>query len=266
MKRLSESEIADFLFKNEYFFDRSVLIDNVKLIEFHDDEGYRYLKNFQHIKSTLKNGRVLRFYNENPFVMENISVYLANNNLPYFLEKDQSINNMKDKLTYYDGEGYYYCVMFDCIKNIVNGKSTSLDRFYNKNPYAFYNLKVWIKNNNRPFELVENQEYNGWDGKLLVKCFNCPEDEIPFKTTQNDIIMFGGCPICNNRQVGKYNNLQYLYPEIADEWDHENNNGILPEDIVPGSHEYYNWICPNCDHHYKASVGTRTANNGNNYL
>lgn len=53
-----------------------------------------------------------------------------------------------------------------------------------------------------------------------------------------------GCPFCANQRICDHNNLAYLHPKLAKEWDYERNL-TRPEEFVPGSHEKVWWICIN---------------------
>ena len=70
--------------------------------------------------------------------------------------------------------------------------------------------------------------------------------------------MKSGCPICANKEVlVGYNDLQTLYPSIAKEWHPSKNGKITPNQIVPGTHQKYWWLCP-FGHEYEASPENRT--------
>lgn len=66
------------------------------------------------------------------------------------------------------------------------------------------------------------------------------------------------CPYCTGRKVlPGVNDLQTLYPNIAKEWDYDNNGGVLPSEVSPETWKFYNWICPK-GHHYSMKVHLRT--------
>lgn len=53
------------------------------------------------------------------------------------------------------------------------------------------------------------------------------------------------------------NDLQTKYPNIASEWDFEENFPIRPSDVTYSCNHKYNWICPR-GHSYEASPNSRT--------
>ena len=73
-----------------------------------------------------------------------------------------------------------------------------------------------------------------------------------------------GCPYCSGRKAfpGE-TDLKTLYPEIAAEWDYENNNTPITT-VRPGSETEYSWICPK-GHHYYLAVNKRVRGQGCTY-
>ena len=49
------------------------------------------------------------------------------------------------------------------------------------------------------------------------------------------------------------------FPEIANEWDYEKNNGKTPADFPYGSHEVVYWKCPICHQSYPKKICNRTS-------
>ncbi len=67
-----------------------------------------------------------------------------------------------------------------------------------------------------------------------------------------------GCPYCAGKKLlAGFNDLKTLFPEVAAEWDYENNRTV-PEDHIAGSHSKANWICSRCGHRWPASIKERT--------
>jgi len=65
-----------------------------------------------------------------------------------------------------------------------------------------------------------------------------------------------GCPYCGNKKVSADNNLAFLYPDIAKEWDSEKNDGALPSEFVPGSGKRIWWKCAR-GHSWAAQINSR---------
>lgn len=57
------------------------------------------------------------------------------------------------------------------------------------------------------------------------------------------------------------NDLATLYPEIAAQWDHEKNQGLLPSDVMPGSGKRVWWICCR-GHSWRTAVYHRKEGHG----
>ena len=66
-----------------------------------------------------------------------------------------------------------------------------------------------------------------------------------------------GCPYCSNKKVGKDNNLQILFPNIAKEWHPTKNSKLIPKEIVYGSKDKAWWLCPK-GHSYSSIIASRT--------
>lgn len=56
-----------------------------------------------------------------------------------------------------------------------------------------------------------------------------------------------------------YNSLEYLYPEIAKEWDYEKNYPLTPDKIPAHTGKKAWWICPKCNLSYSSVVSSRTS-------
>ena len=71
-----------------------------------------------------------------------------------------------------------------------------------------------------------------------------------------------GCPYCAGKKVLKgYNDLQTVNPTLAKEWNYKKNNGLTPEDVIPGSGQNVWWKCQR-GHEWQAAIGSRNAGRG----
>lgn len=71
-----------------------------------------------------------------------------------------------------------------------------------------------------------------------------------------------GCPYCGNQKVlVGYNDFPTRFPEIAMEWHHEKNCGLIPENFVSGSGKKVWWKCKD-GHEWKAEIRARVRGNG----
>lgn len=68
-----------------------------------------------------------------------------------------------------------------------------------------------------------------------------------------------GCPYCGHRIVAPETSLAALCPDIAAEFDLE-NNAFGPWDVTAHSNRYVNWACEK-GHHWTATVNSRTRKN-----
>jgi hypothetical protein len=69
------------------------------------------------------------------------------------------------------------------------------------------------------------------------------------------------CPICSNQRVlSGFNDLSFLFPEIAAEWHPIKNGSLLPNQVIKGSNKKYWWSCQK-GHEWEAKVSSRTSRN-----
>ena len=67
-----------------------------------------------------------------------------------------------------------------------------------------------------------------------------------------------GCPNCAGQVLHKgVNDLATLFPEVAAEWDFENNEGVAPDAIFPSSNKKYAWK-DKYGHRWEATPNSRT--------
>lgn len=53
--------------------------------------------------------------------------------------------------------------------------------------------------------------------------------------------------------------LEDKFPQLAQEWDYDKNDGLKPSELPYGSHKEVYWVCPICKHSYKKRICNRTA-------
>lgn len=67
------------------------------------------------------------------------------------------------------------------------------------------------------------------------------------------------CPYCSKQRISSTYNLEVVYPEVAAEWDYNNNNGLTPRNVFPTSSKKVSWICSfNPTHIWEDRIGNRT--------
>ena len=71
-----------------------------------------------------------------------------------------------------------------------------------------------------------------------------------------------GCPVCAGKKIlAGFNDLETLRPDIAAEWDYENNGTLLPSQVGLGSNRSVAWICEK-KHQWSAMISNRTGVSG----
>ena len=103
-----------------------------------------------------------------------------------------------------------------------------------------------------PVDVLPNSNKMAW-----WKCSNGHEWQATIANRNNG----NGCPYCSGRYAVKgENDLQTVNPILADEWNYEKNNGLLPQDIMANSNISVWWKCSK-GHEWQATIANR--NNGN---
>lgn len=85
-----------------------------------------------------------------------------------------------------------------------------------------------------------------------------------YKSTPANKLPYGyGCSICSGHIIlPGFNDLETKYPEIAKEWDYEQNKPLTPNHCSPGSQRKVWWICPK-GHSYNSQILNRTGGKTN---
>lgn len=150
-----------------------------------------------------------------------------------------------------DSIGYNYEVQLIHLinKNIPN----IVDKRYPR--LSLENIKLWLYLNKSKFELCDNNIYVDANTHLRFYHRVCKEE---FSMSWSNISNKKGCPICDGRQIGKYNTLAYKFPKIAKEWHPTKNGNLKPSDVSYASSKKVWWKCLQ-GHEYYSSIGNRTS-------
>ena len=155
------------------------------------------------------------------------------------------------KVIIQDRFGYKYDVLLGHLVDTNRGISFVEKR----NPYSLENISIWLKLNNSELELCKDNIYIGAFSKLKIYHFKCNDY---FYRSWANIQSNDGCSICSGQQIGKYNNVEYLRPDLVDQWIKSEHNKT-PKEVTLGSNENVYWQCPKCEHKWWTKVNKRTA-------
>jgi hypothetical protein len=165
---------------------------------------------------------------------------------------DNEYKNANTKINVMSNDGYKYLgVLFSFIDNKEKNK------FGFTNPYREDNIRLWIIDNNKPFQFISFEDPEGEDSKINLKCNNC--DEV-WDSNLSPIVLGGGCPYCHGTRLGSKNNLKYCFPLLCKEWSNKNEND--PENYHKGSRYKAIWNCSQCNHEWEATISDRTHGRG----
>lgn len=158
-------------------------------------------------------------------------VYLLEMRLGYKLSLD--INLERDRISILSS----YRAME--LKNSFASKHPELLPYWN-----------WNKNQKlKPENFRASSNFSLW--------WKCPTCNGEWTESIGLFAKYKNCPYCSNRKLlTGFNDLKTKYPEIADEWNYNKNESLLPENILFGSAKSVWWICQN-GHEWTASPSQR---------
>jgi len=153
-----------------------------------------------------------------------------------------------------DNFGFKYDIQ---LNDLLSGKTPVI---HINSPYYLENISLWLKLNNKTFEISRENDSKIKSRFIIFFCVECSET---FKSSWHDIFYSGvGCPYCSRRRVGKHNNLEYLRPDISREWSIKNGKDS-PKNYTPGSHKLAWWNCSiNGEHHWRSTINSRSRGSG----
>lgn len=113
--------------------------------------------------------------------------------------------------------------------------------------------KEWHQEKNG--NLTPNEVRPGTDTKVWWLCDKGHSWKTAiFHRTANK--MATGCPYCSGKKASPDNNLKFLFPELAEQWDYAKNDSLRPDMVTPGSNKKVWWKCTR-GHEWLASPGHR---------
>ena len=84
-----------------------------------------------------------------------------------------------------------------------------------------------------------------------------------YEATVSNRTLGKGCPYCAGQKVGSDNNLEHLYPEVAQSWHPTKNAPLIPTAFRPYSHKKVWWRCQRFpEHEWQAAISSRTKGHG----
>lgn len=175
-------------------------------------------------------------------------------NLKYTLLNEYYSDDSKKhrRVIIQDEVGYKYDID---INNLIKGHFHSIVN-PKRSKISLENISLWLKINNKPFELYEWNKYRGNLEKLWFRCL-IPTCNKKFTQRWGDVCFKDyGCPNCSVK-ISDSNRLSILYPEVSKEWDYDKNDDT-PNDVSYGSSQKRWWTCFRGHSSYLASISNKT--------
>lgn len=252
-------DVVLYIKNNNYKLNSKEYLNCKTYMEFEDKEGYLYEMSYDQFKfNVVKRKTNPSKWKNNSYALYNISLFLEKN-YPFLKLMDNQIwDNSNKKLFFVDKNGYKYSFILSSL--FSHAKNDARPPLCDTgNLFSMDNMILWCKINKKSFYPISNQKYVGSTSKMKFKCEKCHKDEMPFVSCWTDIQSGRGCGICSSTQIGKYNNLEYLYPEISKEWDYSKNGKITPSEVPSHTDKKFWWKCLDCKNSYIRSVSHKTA-------
>lgn len=140
--------------------------------------------------------------------------------------------NARDILFVKDNKGFIYSSIWSNFN-----KETKPSKFHKSNPYTIQNIKLWINNNTKGYELLSTNYINATSDLK----FKCPEGH-EFKMSWNNFHRGQRCPICSNHQVTLENCIAITDPWMMKYFKNKEDAYVHSY----GSHDIIKVQCPNC--------------------
>lgn len=119
-------------------------------------------------------------------------------------------------------------------------------------------LQEWDYKKNlgiNPLTLVPDSNKLAW--------WICKDCNGSWETKISSRVKGSGCPYCSGHKVKTgINDLKTMMPELAEEWDYDNNGKLKPENVLPFGNKRINWICKTCGGKWDAILHSRAKGAG----
>ena len=97
-------------------------------------------------------------------------------------------------------------------------------------------------------------------GSCRAVYWKCKDCGYVWKARIADRVKGSGCPVEAGKAVTEKNSLASISPEVAKDWDKDENGDLTPETITNGSNRRVHWKCRKkvCRYKWRATVNDRT--------
>lgn len=158
----------------------------------------------------------------------------------------------------YKSSGCTECQKSERVNSWIQNKLKDTQKLFESNPEL---EKEWDYIKNGKLGLNPERLTAGSNKKAFWICplGHSYDSYIVNRTKKNT-----GCSVCAGQKIlPGFNDLATTRPDLLEEWDYELNNklGVEPENVMRGSHDVVNWICP-FGHKYKKEIHARTGGQG----
>ncbi len=158
----------------------------------------------------------------------------------------------KNRRVIIEDENGYKC---DCYMGAIK-RGNNIKFMEKRNPYTLENISLFLKLNNKTYELCDGNTYIDAKSYLEFYCNVCKHN---FYSIWDFLLRGYGCPICSGKQVGERTSLEYLRPDLTKEYLYSEHSK-KPNEVTEFSGERVYWKCSECGHKWWATISNRTTN------
>lgn len=155
-----------------------------------------------------------------------------------------------------DGTGCPVCWNIKRLgKNVYKGSAYEGNNLAKKHPELLQEWDYKKNLNIDPRNITPNSGEFAW--------WICKECKGSWETKVQNRTKGSGCPYCSGHKVRTgFNDLKTLFPELAEDWDYDNNGKLRPETVLPFGNRRINWVCKKCGGKWDAILHSRTKGAG----
>jgi hypothetical protein len=188
----------------------------------------------------------------NIYTHDEVIKILSNNGFE-FIDKEKFTVAYKN-IFVKDIDGYLYKITFsDFLLKILKGEII-FEKFGKNNPFTIINIKLWLEKNTE-LELVSTEYPETRRKNLTFKCKNCKRS---FVRRWDMMRNMKHCVFCYQETPPDSRSFIKNFPDIAEEWDYDKNNGIDINKIYSASNKKYWWKCKQCGYSFYTKLSHRT--------
>lgn len=251
--RRTTEEIIEIVESLGYEFIDEYVKKNYRRVIIKDFNGYKY---DVHLDGLIRCKNPEFVSKSNPFVLENISLWLEINNKTFRLTEENVYLGSDKKL-------FFSCDIcpeeFDSTWNSIYSQGTGCPFCSGHRLSDLNRLSILFPDIAFEWHPTKNGYLTSYDVSYSSneKAWWICKEGHEWDATIDSRVRGNSCSYCSGQRVSDRNRLSLHYPEIASEWHPTKNGNLTPDDVSYGMTKKVWWICEE-GHEWEASISHRT--------